>query len=97
MPAYVTLINWTDQGVKTAKDTVDRFEGARDQMQELGVTFTNIWWTVGLYDIVAVLEAPDEETATAGLLAVAAGGNIRTTTMHAFTPDEMRSIIERIA
>ena len=97
MPAYVTLINWTDQGVKTAKDTVDRFEAARDQMQELGVTFTNIWWTVGLYDIVAVLEAPDEETATAGLLAVAAGGNIRTTTMHAFTPDEMRSIIERIA
>ena len=97
MPAYVTLINWTDQGVKTAKDTVDRFEAARDQMQELGVTFTNIWWTVGLYDIVAVLEAPDEQTATAGLLAVAAGGNIRTTTMHAFTPDEMRSIIERIA
>ena len=38
MPAYVTLINWTDQGVKTAKDTVDRFEAARDQMQELGVT-----------------------------------------------------------
>jgi uncharacterized protein with GYD domain len=44
-----------------------------------------------------VLEAPDEETATAGLLAAAAAGNIRTTTMHAFTADEMRSIIERIA
>jgi uncharacterized protein with GYD domain len=97
MPAYLTLINWTDQGVKTARDTVDRFEAARDQMQKLGATFTDIWWTVGPYDIVAVLEAPDEETATAGLLAAAAAGNIRTTTMHAFTADEMRSIIERIA
>jgi uncharacterized protein with GYD domain len=97
MPVYVTLINWTDQGVKSAKDTVDRFETARDQMQELGVTFTDIWWTVGPYDIVAVVEAPDEETATAGLLSAAASGNIRTTTMHAFTPDEMRRIVERIA
>jgi uncharacterized protein with GYD domain len=42
MPAYLTLINWTDQGVKSAKETVDRFEAARDQMQQLGATFTNI-------------------------------------------------------
>jgi uncharacterized protein with GYD domain len=96
MPAYVTLINWTDQGVKSAKDTVDRFEAASEQLQGFGVTFSNIWWTVGPYDIVAVVEAPDEETATAGLLAAAAAGNIRTTTMHAFTADEMRRIVERI-
>ncbi len=97
MPAYLTLINWTDQGAKSATETVDRFEKARDQMQQLGVTFTNIWWTVGPYDIVGVLDAPDEETATAALLGAVAAGNIRTTTMRAFSADEMRSISQRIA
>jgi uncharacterized protein with GYD domain len=96
MPAYVTLINWTDQGVKGAKDTVDRFQAAQSAMEELGGRFTHIWWTIGPYDIVTVLEAPDEETATAALLSVAGQGNIRTTTMHALTEEEMRRVVQKI-
>lgn len=95
MPTYVTLINWTDQGVKNFKDSVDRYEAARDAMSGLGVSFKDIYWTVGPYDIVAVVEAPDDESATAALLSVGALGNIRTTTLRGFSADEMRAVIER--
>jgi uncharacterized protein with GYD domain len=95
MPTYVTLINWTDQGVKGFKDTVDRYEAAQDVLSGMGVSFKDVYWTVGPYDIVGIVEAPDDESATAALLATAGQGNVRTTTLRAFSPAEMRSVIER--
>jgi len=95
MPTYVTLINWTEQGVRNFKDTVDRYEAAQETMSKAGVSFKEIYWTVGPYDIVGVVEAPDDETATAALLATAGQGNIRTTTLRAFSASEMRSVIEK--
>ncbi len=95
MPTYVSLINWTDQGVRNFKESVDRYEAARDALGASGVSFKDIYWTVGPYDLVALVEAPDDETATAALLSVAAQGNVRTTTLRAFSADEMRSVIER--
>jgi uncharacterized protein with GYD domain len=95
MPTYVTLINWTDQGIKNYKDTVDRYEAAQQTMGEGGASFRDIYWTVGPYDIVGILEAPDDETATAALLSVGGQGNIRTTTLRAFSAGEMRSVIEK--
>ena len=71
MPQYIALIDWTDQGVRDFKDTVDRYEAAENAFKELGVTFTNIWWTLGAHDMVATVEAPDDDTLAAALLAVA--------------------------
>jgi len=95
MPTYVSLINWTDQGVKNFKETVDRAAKADEAMGRFGATFKDIYWTVGPYDIVSVVEAPDEESATAALLAVASQGNIRTTTLRAFTREEMSRVVEK--
>jgi uncharacterized protein with GYD domain len=95
MPSYVTLINWTDQGVKNFKDTVDRYEAAQEAAGTSGARFKDIYWTIGPYDIVGILEAPDDETATAALLSVAGQGNVRTTTLRAFSASEMRSVIEK--
>ena len=95
MPKYVSLLNWTEQGVRSFKDTVDRYEAAQAAMGGSGVSFKDAYWTVGPYDLVTIVEGPDDETATAALLSVAAQGNIRTTTMRAFTADEMRSVIQR--
>jgi uncharacterized protein with GYD domain len=95
MARYVSLINWTDQGVKNYKDTVDRADAAREIAEKLGGRFEEIYWTLGAYDIVAISEFPDDETGTAFLLAVAAIGNIRTTTLRAFDADEMRGIISK--
>jgi uncharacterized protein with GYD domain len=97
MPTYVSLLNWTDQGVKKFKETVDRAGKVEEAMGKLGVTFKDIYWTVGQYDIVAVVEAADEETATAALLAVAAEGNIRSTTLRAFNRDEMARVIQKVS
>jgi uncharacterized protein with GYD domain len=95
MPTYITLINWTDQGVKNYKDTVDRYEAARQTLGQTGASFKDAYWTLGPYDIVGILDAPDDESAMAALLAVGSQGNIRTTTMRAFSADETRGVIGR--
>jgi uncharacterized protein with GYD domain len=95
MPTYVTLINWTDQGVKNYKDTVDRYEAAQDAIGATGASFRDCYWTIGAYDIVAILDAPDDETATAALLMVGGQGSIRTTTLRAFDASEMRGVIQK--
>ena len=95
MPTYVVLMNWTDQGAKTASQTVDRYEAARDDLAARGVTIKDIYWTMGAYDIVTIVEAADDETATAGLMRLGSQGNLRTSTMRAFGPDEARGLIER--
>jgi uncharacterized protein with GYD domain len=96
MPRYVVLIDWTEQGVRGFKDTVDRYESANTQREGLGVRFTDTYWTLGNHDIVSIIDAPDDESLAAGLLAVAGGGNIRTTTLRAFTAEEMRGVIGKV-
>jgi uncharacterized protein with GYD domain len=94
MPRYVVLIDWTEQGVRDFKNSVDRYEAANGRLRGLGVEFTDIYWTLGNHDIVSVVEAPDDQTLAAGLLTVAGAGNVRTTTLRAFNQDEMRNVIE---
>ena len=96
MPRYVVLIDWTEQGVRNVKDTVDRYEAANTQLEGLGVRFEDTYWTLGNHDIVSIVDAPDDESLAAGLLAVAGAGNIRTTTLRAFTADEMRSVVGKV-
>jgi uncharacterized protein with GYD domain len=95
MPSYVSLIDWTQEGVASFRESVDRYEAAQQQYEQLGVRFVDVYWTLGEHDIVAVLEAPDDETATAALLAIGAQGHIRTKTMRAFSRDEMRAVIDK--
>jgi uncharacterized protein with GYD domain len=94
MASYITLISWTDQGIKNFKDTIDHYEAAREAMASMGVSFKDVYWTVGAYDIVGIVDAPGDETATAALLAVGGQGNIRTA-VRAFSADEMKSVIAR--
>jgi uncharacterized protein with GYD domain len=95
MPMYVGLLDWTDQGVRSFEESVGRYEAAAAQMEKLGVRFRDIYWTLGTHDLVGLIEAPDDESLAAAMLATARQGNIRTTTMRAFTRDEMRGVIER--
>jgi uncharacterized protein with GYD domain len=95
MPTYVSLCNWTDQGIKNYKDFTRRAEDVSKLIESLGGRLREILVTVGEYDIVATTEFPDDETATAALLRVGSLGNIRTNTMRAFTVDEMSGIISR--
>ena len=95
MPSYVLLINWTEQGVKSFRDSVDRYEAARDAFEASGVRFKDIYWTLGAHDIVSVIDADDDESVAAAGLALAAAGNLRITTMRAFSAAEMRGVIAK--
>jgi uncharacterized protein with GYD domain len=95
MPSYVVLINWTDQGAKTASETVDRYEAAKDDLAQRGMTIKDIYWTVGSYDIVVIAEAADDETASAAMLRLASQGNLRTSTLRAFNAQEARALVEK--
>jgi uncharacterized protein with GYD domain len=95
MPTYVVLLNWTDQGIRNFKDSLERAEAAAGLAEQMGGRFKETYWTLGSYDVVAVIEAPDDETATAFALASGAQGNIRTTTLRAFDRDEFQQIIDK--
>ena len=96
MPTYVNLFNWTDQGIRTFRETIDRVASAEAMLGKLDVRLKDIYWTQGVYDIVAVTEAPDEEAGTAALLALGSQGNVRSTTLRAYTRDEMARVIARL-
>ena len=95
MASYVTLINWTEQGIKAFKDSPSRVDAFNEQMAGLGVSIKDVYWTIGPYDLVVLVEAADEESATAALLGLGAVGNVRTTTMRAFGRSEFEQIIAR--
>lgn len=97
MPRYVTLVNWTPEGISDFKETVDRHEANEQRIAEVGARFVDAYWTLGDHDLVIVIEAPDDESATAALLMVGSAGKIRTKTMRAFTRDEMRAVIDKAA
>ena len=96
MPTYVSLINWTGEGIRNVKETVDRAARADELAQKHGGRFERLYWTVGPYDIVAILEAPDDESATAFLLELGSLGNVRTTTLRAYDRDQMSGILQRL-
>lgn len=96
MPRYVILLNWTDTGVANVKGTVNRYHAAKEMLESKGGSFEAIAWTIGPYDLVSIVDVPDEETGAAFNLQLAASGNLRSVTMRAFTEEEMSGIIKKM-
>jgi uncharacterized protein with GYD domain len=92
MPTYVSLINWTEQGIKNFRESTKRAEDFTKLVEASGGRVRELLWTVGAYDIVSVVEFPDDESGVAALLRQGSAGNIRTNTMRAFSAGEMESI-----
>jgi uncharacterized protein with GYD domain len=95
MATFISLVNFTDQGIRTVKDTVQRASSATAELQRRGITVRSMYWTVGQYDLVLIAEAPDTKSITATLLLVGSGGNIRTNTLQAFDAQAMQQILEQ--
>jgi uncharacterized protein with GYD domain len=96
MPTYIALMDWTEQGIKAVKETVQRRDQADALAEKHGARIEQVYWTVGPYDLVSILEAPDDESATAMLLELGSAGNLRTTTLRAYDREEMSGIIQRL-
>jgi uncharacterized protein with GYD domain len=96
MPRYVVLVNWTDQGVRNVKQTIERTDSGGQIAQKHGLNLEQAYWTVGPYDMVTIFEAPDDEALSAHLLEIASLGNVRTTTLRAYDEQGMSVILQRL-
>ena len=96
MPTYISLVQFTDKGIQAAKETTKRVAHWASQVESMGVSIKQMYWTLGQYDQVCVFDAPDDETAASVLLAADMLGNIRTQTLRAFTASEMEKILAKV-
>ena len=92
---YIMLIRWTEQGIRDFKDTTRRADAAKSEAERIGGKFT-IYWTFGKYDAIGILEAPNDEAAMEFGLRVGSLGNIRTTTLKAFTEEEIARVVNKL-
>jgi len=97
MALYIALNNFTDQGVRNIKDTTNRSDAVRDMAKKHGVTVKEVFWTLGSYDTVIVFDAPDDASAAAVVASIGAAGNLRTTTLRAFSQAEIKEVIAKLA
>ena len=93
MATYISLVNFTEQGIGTIKQSPARVKAARKLLKSLGGELTAFYLTMGSYDIVVIMDLPSDEAAASFALQMASQGNIRTTTMKAFNEDEYNDII----
>jgi uncharacterized protein with GYD domain len=94
---YIVLGSFTDQGIRAVKDTTKRAEALHKLAKKVGVTVKEVYWTLGQYDVVAIVEAADEASVTTFGLSAGALGNVRTQTLRAFSAEEMVRIVGRLA
>jgi len=93
MSTYVSLVTWTEQGLKTFPDTIRRAEEFSRWVQGHGGKVRELLWTVGEYDAVILSEFADDEKAAAAFLLLGSAGNIRSRMLRAFTAEEMKNVI----
>lgn len=96
MAMYVGLIQFTDQGIRSIKDTIKRGDAAMAEAEKMGMKIREEFWTMGAYDVVIVVDAPDAETMSAFMLKIGSLGNVKSHTMHAFRREEMEGILAKI-
>jgi len=94
MPTYIGLVKLTDQGIRNVKDTTKRAKSFRAMAELAGVKVREILWTMGRYDLVLVVDAPDDETMTRVTLRLGMLGNVKTETLKAFSAQEMDEILK---
>jgi uncharacterized protein with GYD domain len=97
MATYIVLGQFTDQGIKNVKDTTKRAQTLKDMAKKFNATVTEVYWTLGQFDVAAIVDAQDDVSMNALLLSVGTLGNVRTQTLRAFSADEMGQILGRMA
>ena len=96
MPHYIILFNFTEQGIRDVKDTINRAEAFKSAIEKAGGKFISEYYTLGKYDIVTIVEAPNDETILPVILATGSLGHVRSETLKAFSMNEAANIIERV-
>jgi len=96
MPTYINVFHLTQKGVENVRKGPERVAAAKRLFQAVGAKIKDFYMVMGQYDAVVISEAPDDETATKAVLALASLGYVRSESMRAFTEDEYRKMIESL-
>lgn len=96
MPTYITLVEYTEEGIENMNESPERLRRAREVATEHGGELSQFFLTMGEYDAVAVSTFPDDESCAKAMLTIARGGAVRTETLTAFTEDEYRDICDAL-
>jgi uncharacterized protein with GYD domain len=96
MSNYIALMKWTEQGIKNVKDTIKRAKAFEDAIEKAGGKSVGVYYTMGRYDFVAIIEAPNDEAIASILYNLGRLGNVRTETLKAFSVAEASKIIEKL-
>ncbi len=96
MPTYILLATFTDQGIRNVNDTVKRVNAFKDQASSKGAVVREVYWTMGKYDVVNIVDAPDDSVAVAVAMSLAKLGNVRTESLRAFSQAETENILSKI-
>ena len=96
MAAFISLVNLTEQGAKDCKASPDRAAKFKTMAGKFGVKVKDIYWTMGAYDVVLIMEAPDDEAVVTTMLALSSLGNVRTQTLRAFNAEELKEIVSKL-
>ena len=96
MAMYLSLLQFTDQGIRNVRETIKRAAAATADAEKMGVKVTESFWTMGAYDVVLLLDAPDDETVSAFSIKLGSLGNVKSRTMRAFRRGEMESVLAKI-
>jgi uncharacterized protein with GYD domain len=97
MATYIVLANFTEQGIRNVKDSPQRADAFKEMAKKTGATVKDVFWTLGQYDVVAIVEAPDDVSMTAIGLGTGKLGNVRTQTLRAFSAAEMKNILSKMS
>jgi uncharacterized protein with GYD domain len=96
MATYVTLVNYTKQGIMNIKESPARLDAAKGAFKAFGAEMKQFYLAMGRYDIVIVSEAPNDEAVAKAALAIGSGGAVKTETFRVFNEDEYRNIISAL-
>ncbi len=96
MATFISLVNLTQQGIQDFRASPERAAKLKSVAQKVGVKVRDVYWTTGAYDVVLILEAPDDESVAAAMLGLGSRGNVRTQTMRGFSASEMTAIISKV-
>ena len=96
MPTYITLATYTNQGVKSIKESVKANEEAINTAEKMGEKVIGFYHIMGEYDVIVISECSGDEVAVAGSIMASSDGNVRTTTLRAFTQEEFSEIIKKL-
>jgi uncharacterized protein with GYD domain len=96
MPMYINLVRWTDQGIRDIKEAPQRIDAFRKAVQAAGGKLTGFYLTMGKYDIVTIVDAPNDEAMANIALTTGSKGSVRTVTLKASTEDQFRAMVAKI-